>query len=143
MFALTVPGQQRYMAVISAFVWAVASEADLPHKKAYRMRLAADEISTNIVNHAYGPCGDECGPIQIVAQITDHAVIVTIEDIGNPFDMTEHPEPDDMHLPPEMRELGGLGVFLITRYVDDLRYERVNGRNINRLTMWRNNESTG
>lgn len=130
------------MAVVSAFIWAVAMEAELAHQSAYRLRLAADEIVHNIVTHAYAPC-DSCGPVFLWAAITPQAVTVTIEDIGHPFDLTQQPEPDDMHRPPEHRDPGGLGIFLITRYVDDLRYERVNGRNINRLTMWRHRNPTG
>ena len=127
------------MALVSAFAWALANEGQLAHKQAYRLRLSVDEIATNIVNYAYGD--DRPGPIQIWSEITPHAVIVTIEDIGHPYDLTQQPTPDDMHLPPEQRSTGGLGVFLITKFVDDLRYERVNGRNINRLTIWRQEET--
>lgn len=139
MYALTVPAERRSLAAISAFIIAVTEEAELPHRRAYRLRLAVDETVTNIIQHGYEHCTEDDTPlIHIWAEITPQRVSVTIEDGGAPYDMTQATEPTDLDRPPEERGVGGLGVYLITHYVDDLRFERVNDRNINRLTVWKN-----
>lgn len=139
MYALTVPAQKRYLSAISAFIVAVTKETDLPHRRAYRLRLAVDEAVTNIIQHGYEHCTENDVPlVHLWAEIGPHSVSVTIEDGGEPYDMTQAADPTDLNRPPEEREIGGLGVYLITHYVDDLRFERVNDRNINRLTVWKN-----
>lgn len=135
MYALTIPAEQRVMALVSAFVWAVAQDAQLCQQQAYRLRLAVDETVQNIIHH--GHADRSPGAIQIWTEINPKGVSVTIEDTGKVFDMSVHPAPPDIHLPPEQRSIGGLGVYLITHMVDDLRYETVNGHNINRLTILR------
>lgn len=140
MYALTIPAEKRCIKAVNAFIWAVAQEAELDNKQAYRLRLAVDETVSNIISHGYADCVG-CGPVQIWVEITEQAVSVTIEDTGTPFDMTTADTPDDLGLPPDERDPGGLGVFLVTSYVDELRYERVNGHNINRITIRREQET--
>lgn len=139
MYALTVPAEQRSLAAISAFIVAVTNEANLTHRRAYRLRLAVDETVTNIIQHGYEHHAEDTVPlVHLWAEINPHSVSVTIEDGGTPYDMTQAADPDDLDRPPEERTVGGLGVYLTTHYVDDLRFERANDRNINRLTVWKN-----
>jgi anti-sigma regulatory factor (Ser/Thr protein kinase) len=127
------------MKAVHAFIWAVAQEAALNKKQAYRLRLVVEETVSNIITHGYGDCA-ESGPVQIWAEIKEETISVTIEDVGTPFDMTRTPPPNDLHLPPEERDLGGLGVFLVVQYADDLRYEHIDGHNINRFTIRRDTD---
>jgi serine/threonine-protein kinase RsbW len=133
MYALTIPAHLDALPVVSAFVWAVASDAKLSQAKAYRIRLAIDELVTNIIMHGYANCVG-CPPIMMWAEFDTETISFTVEDGGKPFDLTSLPPPD-VNAPLDTRELGGLGVFLVTRYIDSVRYEYVNGHNINRLTM--------
>lgn len=138
MYALTVPAHPQSIGVISAFVWAIASDLNLSRSRAYRLRLAVDEIVTNIIQHGYAPCQsyNECHhPISLWVEVEIETVSITIEDLGMPYDITQADAPTDLHAPLHEREIGGLGVYLITQYVDDILYERVGGRNINRLTI--------
>ena len=136
MYALTVPGERTSVAVISAFIWAVAQDAQLSRLKAYRLRLAVDEIVTNIISYGYGDCRP-CGAIHVWAEINPTSVSVTIEDCGTPFDLTTQPVPRTLHAPLAERDLGGLGIYLVTQVVDSITYERTNSHNINRLTLER------
>ena len=138
MYALTVPARTQSLPAVSAFIVAVSKDADLPPRRAYRLRLAVDETVTNIIEHGHSDCDDnECPLVHLWANINPESVNITIEDAGEPYDMTQASHPDDLDRPPDERTIGGLGVFLITHYVDDLRFERVNGRNVNRLTIWK------
>lgn len=137
LFTLKIPGRHESLAVISAFIWAVAEDAGLDRRRAYRLRLAVDEIASNIIDHGYGDETIDTDPIYLWAEISETEVSITIEDNAPPFDPTQQPEPDDLNLPPEEREPGGYGVYLMMRVVDEVRYEYVNGHNVNRLSVRR------
>jgi anti-sigma regulatory factor (Ser/Thr protein kinase) len=70
--------------------------------------------------------------IAVELDVADGIVTTTIEDDGRPFDLSEAAEPD-VSAPLEERSVGGLGLLLIRRLMDDVTYERRNGRN--RLTL--------
>jgi anti-sigma regulatory factor (Ser/Thr protein kinase) len=66
-------------------------------------------------------------------------VTITLEDSGMAFDPRQQDMPTDEELakPLEEREVGGLGIFLVIRGIDDFHYERVNNTNRNVFTMRR------
>ena len=140
MYALTVPAYREYIRLVSAFVVAIAADANLPDKKAYRLRLAVDEIVTNTMMHGYGTVqgrDNEDRVVNIYGEITARTISITIEDSAPPFDITQEMPVVDVNAPLDKRDPGGLGVYLVVRYVDDIRYDYVNGHNVNRLTMRR------
>jgi len=103
---------------------------DLDRATAYRLRLAVDEIATNAIVHGYGEAGRE-GILRIRADSDERAVRIILEDSGPPYDPRETLPPDDLGRPLEERQVGGLGVFLALRGVDEFRYERVGAWNRN------------
>jgi len=115
---------------ISGFVGKVAGEAGLTEDAAYHLRLAADEIATNIVTHGYEEAG-RSGNLELCARVSEEAVEIVIEDTGLPFDPRDASMPDESELsaPLEERRVGGLGVFLALKNLDDFRYEREGERN--------------
>lgn len=140
MYALTVPAYREYIRLVSAFIVAIAADANLPDKKAYRLRLAVDEIVTNTMMHGYGTVqgrDNEDRVVNIYGEITARTISITIEDSAPPFDITQEMPVVDVNAPLDKRDPGGLGVYLVVRYVDDIRYDYVNGHNVNRLTMRR------
>jgi anti-sigma regulatory factor (Ser/Thr protein kinase) len=88
------------------------------------------------VVHGYEEAGLQ-GPIDIWAEIDYADLRIVLEDMATPFDPTSAPEPSGMDLPLEERQIGGLGVFLAIRSVDELIFERVGGRNRNTFVMHR------
>lgn len=124
------PGTLDSLAPIGAFVLEHAAAAGLDRPAAYRMRLAVDEIATNIVVHGYEEAG-RTGSIELAADLNQELLTIVLEDDGAPFDPTSQELPDDLDQPLEERKAGGLGIFLAIEGVDDFRYERVDGRNRN------------
>ena len=122
------------LGAINKYVMDAAAAAGLPRSDAYRLRLAVDEIATNIITHGYLEAGLQ-GPIKVRGSIDDKALTVTLEDAAAPFDPREAPPPDDIDLPPEERKIGGLGVYLALQGVDKFHYERVGDRNLNIFIM--------
>ena len=90
------------------------------------LRLACEEIIMNVTSYAY-PEGAE-GFLDVDIQKTDRMTI-RFEDGGAPFNPLEQKKPD-ITLPWKQRPVGGLGVYLILRMMDDVRYAYVDNRNV-------------
>jgi serine/threonine-protein kinase RsbW len=140
MNTLTVPATLDSLAAIAAFVLAAADAAGLARQARYRLRLAVDELATNVIMYGYEQVlANETPPrtIDLRAELSDHALTVVMEDAGVPFDPRQQAAPRAMDLPPEERDIGGLGVFLALDGVDQFHYERVGDRNRNVLVVKR------
>jgi len=125
---LTVPPTLDSLEPIGKFVVAAAQAAGLDRKAAYRLRLAVDELATNVITYGYQESG-LTGVVNLCADIDDERLMVSIEDTAVPYDPTKAGVPESIDYPLEDRPIGGLGVYLAQRAVDELRYERVDGRN--------------
>lgn len=115
---------------------AAATEAGLDKRAAYRLRLAVDEIATNIITYGYNEAGRE-GVIDVRADIDEQALKISLEDTGAAYDPRQAPLPDDLDLPLEERRIGGLGLYLAFDGIDELLYERIDDRNRNTLIVRR------
>lgn len=121
---------------IGKYIIAATAEAGLDTKAAYGLRLAVDEIATNIITHGYEEAG-RTGDIRVSGTLTDTTLTIVLEDAGIPFDPMSQklPDEEELCLPLEEREIGGLGLFLVLKGVDSFTYEYVNGCNHNTFVM--------
>lgn len=133
---LVVPGSLDQLGAVRAFVDRAATTAGLERKAAYRLRLAVDEIATNIITYGYER-EQITGELRLDAQLDDEWLRVALEDDGAFFDPTTKAEPDDLEDPLEDRSIGGLGIFLTLRGVDEFRYRRVDDHNVSVFAMRR------
>ncbi len=126
-----VPAVIASLGTIAHFVEDAAAEAGLERMAAYRLRLAVDEIATNIITYGYSDT--RAAPaIMLECRITDVQIIIRLIDRGRVFDpLSISTDPDDLTKPLQERRVGGLGVFLAKSCVDDFRYERVQDANHN------------
>jgi anti-sigma regulatory factor (Ser/Thr protein kinase) len=113
-----------------------AQSANLDKQAANRLRLAIDEVATNIIEYGYGNSG-LTGVVKLSVAIDDEKLVLTLEDTATPFNPLEYAMPTNFDAPPDERPIGGLGVFLAKKNVDAWDYEYVNNSNINRFTMKR------
>jgi serine/threonine-protein kinase RsbW len=129
---LSLPAKLDSLEEIGKYVVRATTEARLAGRAAYGLRLAVDEIATNIVTHGYQEAGIT-GAVTVCAAITDSSLTVVLEDGGVPFDPLSHqlPSEHDLDLPLEQRGVGGLGIFLALKGVDAFRYERADDLNRN------------
>ena len=102
-----------------------------PMKAQMQIDVAIDELFGNIAYYAYDP---ETGPATVRVEVAKDplAVIITFIDRGRPFDPLSGKDPD-VTLPIEDRKVGGLGVFLVKKTMDDVNYEYKDGQNILRI----------
>jgi len=108
------------LAPIRAFVGEAAERAGLSGKDVYAVQLAADEACSNVIEHAYEGIPD--GEIELVCDAQAGQVTVVIHDHGKIFDIT-NVRPPNLGRNLGEREIGGLGVFLIHRLMDEIRFE--------------------
>lgn len=129
------PGTLDALETIADYVKDAAAQAGLERREAYRLRLAVDEIATNVVVHGYEEQGLS-GTIRVSADLDDVRLTVCLEDSAPEYDPTSAPEPD-LTVSLEARPVGGLGVFLTLQGVDEFRYERDGDVNRNLFTVRR------
>ena len=127
---LTVSGTLDSLGAIAQYVISAATSTGLDKKATYKLRLAIDEIATNIVTYGYEEAGI-VGDIFIQAKLEDDALTIFVEDTGSLYDSTQRNTPDDLDKPLEQRKIGGLGVYLAIQGVDKFIYERIANRNRN------------
>lgn len=91
-----------------------------------RLELATEEALVNIFNHAYG---NEGGDVEISCMTEQERFFIEIRDKGAPFNMLSLPDPV-LSADAEQSCIGGLGVFMIKSFMDDVRYRREAETNI-------------
>lgn len=110
----------------------------LSAEQRYLMRLAIEEIATNIIKYSYPPAHP--GPIQVSCACQDDQLHVTIRDRGRPFDPHEAPAPDLGH-DLDARTVGGLGLFLVREFSDRLTYRHDSASGWNELEIIKGREA--
>ncbi|MCA9550486.1 MAG: ATP-binding protein [Myxococcales bacterium] len=129
-FSFQLPGRLEYRDAARAFLAHVCDHLSragrLPADAGHRVISAFVEAFNNAVIHAYE--GRDQGPVQVELEVAPQHLTVRVIDEGQPFVPEDVPEPNLAALPE-----GGLGLFIIRNFMDQVRYERVHGRNV--LTM--------
>ena len=114
------------------FVNAELEALDCPPKAQIQIDVAVEELFVNIAHYAYVP---ETGSVtlRVTAEKEPGAVSITFIDSGVPYDPLAKPDPD-VTLPVEERAIGGLGIFMVKKSMDDMKYEYRDGHNILTIT---------
>ena len=103
-----------------------SSTHGIPDAARRAIQIVLDELLSNTAR--YGKVGGREPTVDVGFRIDGGTLQVEIVDDGVPFDPLGREEPDTT-LPVEERPIGGLGVMLVTRLVDEIRYEREGSRN--------------
>ncbi|MDR2964391.1 MAG: SpoIIE family protein phosphatase [Treponema sp.] len=104
----------------------VFSKTTVSTKLRQNVKLAVEEIFINIVNYAYRPGK---GNVAIRFWIKDDSLIIEIEDCGVPYNPLQKEDPD-ITLGSDQRQIGGLGIFMVKKLMDQVEYKYENGKNI-------------
>ena len=129
---LNLPALQENLGQVMDFVEEHLEQAGCPAKTLLQVSMAVEEIFINIASYAYDP---KVGPATIRVEVKEDplCVIITFVDHGRPYDPLAREDPD-VTLPAEQRQVGGLGIFLVKKTMDDIRYEYKDGSNILTIT---------
>lgn len=99
-----------------------------PMKAQMQIDIAIDELFGNIAHYAYNP---EVGPATVRVEVIENpmAVVITFIDQGVPYDPLAKEDPDTT-LSAEERSVGGLGIYMVKKSMDEISYKYENGQNI-------------
>jgi len=116
---------------IREFVGDIARAGGFDAKDVYNIQLAADEAASNIIEHAYE--GVSNGLLELSCGVKGNTITIVLVDHGESFDPSEIPMPD-LKADLSERKIGGLGIFLMRKLMDEVRYETKSNKS-NVLTM--------
>jgi anti-sigma regulatory factor (Ser/Thr protein kinase) len=119
-----------YLDEIRDFVGDIARAGGFGDKDVYNIQLAADEAASNIIEHAYE--GVSNGLLELSCEVRNSSIIIVMVDHGESFDPSAIPMPD-LKADLSERKIGGLGIFLMRKLMDEVHYESKSTGNI--LTM--------
>lgn len=128
---MTIPATVENIEKVTEFVNSQLEEIDCPIKARMQIDIAIDELFGNIAHYAYNP---ETGPATVRVEVTEApiSVVVTFIDHGIPYDPLKKNDPD-VTLSAEERAIGGLGIFMVKKTMDEITYEYKDGQNILRI----------
>ena len=116
---LEVKANLENLAVMDDFVAESMKQLGMKKDVTLQVRLAVSEACTNIIQHAYS--GESEEPIIILCSMSGNDLVIEIRDWGKPFDPDSVPQPDTQSELLERKE-GGIGIFLLRKMMDDVRY---------------------
>lgn len=125
---LTIAATIENISTVTDFVNEQLEALDCPMKAQMQIDIAIDELFGNIVHYAYSP---DIGDASVRVEVVDDplAVVITFIDKGVPYDPLAKADPNTT-LSAEEREIGGLGIFMVKKSMDDITYEYKDGQNI-------------
>lgn len=128
---LTVEATIENVEKVTDFVNMQLAAFDCPRKIQVQIDVAIDELFSNIAHYAYNP---DVGPTTVLVEVINDplAAVITFIDNGVPYDPLKKIDPDTS-LSADERPIGGLGVYMVKKTMDDIDYEYRDGKNILRI----------
>ena len=125
---LTIAATVENIETVTDFVNEQLEALDCPIKAQMQIAIAIDELFGNIAHYAYNP---EIGKATVRVEVIEDplAVTITFIDNGVPYDPLAKSDPDTT-LSAEERDIGGLGIYMVKKSMDDITYEYKDGQNI-------------
>ena len=125
---LTIEATVENIETVTDFVNEQLETLDCPMKAQIQIDIAIDELFGNIAHYAYNP---EIGQATVRVEVIEDplSVIITFIDNGVPYDPLAKTDPDTT-LSAEERDIGGLGIYMVKKSMDDITYEYKDGQNI-------------
>lgn len=123
MKTLTLTPTMDAMAPATAFFESALEEAGVSMKVIAQVNIAVDEIFSNIARCSGATTA------KLDCDLTETQVLLRFTDNGVPYDPTAKPDPD-ITLSAEERPIGGLGIFMVKKSMDEVRYEHKDGCNV-------------
>lgn len=125
---LTIAATLENIEKVTDFVNEQLEALDCPMKMQMQIDIAIDELLSNIARYAYAP---KTGDVTVRLESLDDPISVTITFIDNgiPYNPLEKNDPDTT-LSLEERPIGGLGIYMVKKTMDDMTYEHKDGQNI-------------
>ena len=125
---LTIDARVENIGAVTDFVNEQLEALDCPMKAQMQIDIAIDELFGNIAHYAYNP---KIGSATVRVEVMEDplSVVITFIDDGVPYDPLQKKDPD-VTLSAEEREIGGLGIYMVKKSMDEITYDYKDGQNI-------------
>ena len=111
---------------VIGFIDEILEQNECSMKAQMQIDVAVEEMFVNVAHYAYTP---DTGNVLIECSVDDGVASITLTDCGVQYDPLEKPDPD-VTLSAEERQIGGLGIFMVKKSMDEVYYEYKDGKNI-------------
>lgn len=130
----TFPAQLEELENVQAFVRGILSDGGCTRRNLLQMEMAVEEIFVNVARYAYPDRAD--GEVLLRCGVDQSLCLGRVQfiDSGIPFDPLAKKDAD-VTLSAEERQIGGLGIYMVKKTMDEMSYRYEDGRNI--LTLGR------
>lgn len=125
---MTLPAAIENIPKVTAWIDAQLEQLDCSMKAQMQLDVAIDEVYSNIARYAY-PDQPGSATVQMDFDEASRQFSITFLDQGVPFDPLRQSDPDTS-LKVEERGIGGLGIFLVKKTMDEVTYQYKDGKNI-------------
>ena len=125
---LTISATVENIETVTDFVNEQLENYNCPMKAQMQIDIAIDELFGNIAHYAYNP---EIGQATVRVEVVEDplSVVITFIDNGVPYDPLKRADPDTT-LSADERDIGGLGIYMVKKSMDEITYEYKDGQNI-------------
>ena len=125
---LTIEAKVENLPTVTAFVDEQLEACGCPMKAQMQIDIAIDELFGNIAHYAYQP-KTGAATVRVEIEKEPRSAVLTFIDSGVPYDPLSKEDPD-VTLSAQERAVGGLGIYMVKRSMDTMRYEYRDGQNI-------------
>ncbi len=130
---LTLHNDVKQIELLTEFIEVLCEELGLDAMLTFNLNLVLEEAVTNVIMYAYPQDEDHTMTLKTWTEQSDNIIVFELKDQGKPFNPIEEAPEVDTTLSADKRQIGGLGIFLINKIMDDVTYRYEEGSNI--LTM--------
>ncbi|OQX94767.1 hypothetical protein B6I21_08935 [candidate division KSB1 bacterium 4572_119] len=134
---ITVPAIPDSLPALRKFITQVGERYHFTTHEINAFRISIDEACTNIIKHGYH--GRDNGQISMLINADNVRLVVELTDQGMSFDPTMVNNPNVSKYV-EKRKKGGLGIFIMRKFLDVIEYEVTTTGNVMRLIKLRDKE---
>ena len=133
---LTLHNDVKQIELLTEFIEVLCEELGLDAMLTFNLNLVLEEAVTNVIMYAYPQDEDHTMTLKTWTEQSDNIIVFELKDQGKHFNPIEEAPEVDTTLSADERQIGGLGIFLINKIMDDVTYRYEEGSNI--LTMKKN-----
>ena len=127
---LIVDAKVEKLDTVLSFVDEFLESIEMPMNIMMKVDIAVEELFVNIASYAYS---DNNGKATIQIEENKDNVCISFIDSGKPYNPLKKEDPD-ITLSAEDRQIGGLGIYMVKKSMDNVEYEYIDGKNVLRIT---------
>ncbi len=136
---IRLPAKRENLDKFSEYVLQCAEKQGIDQKRLMQINLSLEEVLVNICDYSYR---DNEGDIEVICGLdNDNRFVIEITDYGIPFDIHSFDEPD-LNADISERKVGGLGIYLVKKMMDDMQYRFEDNKNILKLIVYINSKDS-